>query len=245
MKKQIKKIIKKIIPNKIKKNHWLREKVSEILLLYRNNKFGISYSQQGEDIMLIKSEILELNKKGFYVDIGAHHPKIFSNTYLLYKAGWSGINIDPIQEMEKRFKSRKMDINLNIGISSNNKFLDYYSFHPSPYNTVDADRVKELEKEKLFPYKKEKIETKRLSEVLNKYAKDKEIDFMSIDVEGFELDVLQSNDWNKFKPKIILIEIHNVDFNNLGQNPIHSYLTKLGYELFARTPFNSFYKQKY
>lgn len=238
----MKKILKKIVPRKLKDNIFLKEKMFELYLFIKNKKNGISYSQQGEDILLIKSELLDINKKGFYVDIGAHHPKLLSNTYIFYKAGWSGVNIDPIEGMKKKFKKRKRDINLEIGISNDNKTLNYYMFDPAPYNTTDTERVKELANENLFPYKKIEIKTKRLCEILDEYAKDKKIDFMSIDVEGCELEVLQSNNWNKYKPKILLIEIHNLDFDNLNKNTIHLYLTKLGYKLFSRTLFNSFYK---
>jgi hypothetical protein len=125
------KIIKKILPQKMK------EKIYEWYWLINNKKIGVSYSQYGEDILLIKSDILQLNKKGFYVDIGANHPKIYSNTYKFYKAGWTGINIDPIPEMTNKFKQRKRDINLNIGISNNELEIDYYIFKTNQLNTID------------------------------------------------------------------------------------------------------------
>ena len=232
----MKKIIKKILPLRV------REKIWEWYWLLLNIKLGFSYSQHAEDILLIKSGVLSVSKKGFYIDIGAHHPKIFSNTYKLYKSGWTGINIDPIPGMLKKFRERKKDINLNIGISNNGDPIKYYSYKNTPLNTFDTDRVEELKKEGIFPCNEIEIKTQKLCEVLKKYSPEREIDLMSIDVEGYELDVLKSNNWDKFKPKIIIIEIHNMNFNNPKDNVIHSYLDKLGYKLFARTPYNSLYK---
>jgi FkbM family methyltransferase len=233
----MKNIIKKILPEIVK------EKLLEWNWLITNRKIGISYSQQGEDILLIKSEIISLNKKGFYVDIGANHPKVLSNTYLFYKAGWNGINIDPIPNMLKKFKNRKRDINLNIGISNNPLNIDYFLYKTKQLNTLDKKVVEELKKKNIFPEKSIKIKTQKLYDVLKKYAPNKEIDFINIDVEGLELDVLKSNNWDEFKPKIIIIEIHNINLSNLEDNEVHVYLEKLGYKLFARTPYNSLYKK--
>jgi hypothetical protein len=81
----------------------------------------ISYSQDGEDRVL-QSFFETRNKyKGFYVDIGAHHPYRFSNTAIFYAKGWSGINIEPTPTLIQAFyKYRKRDINLNIGIAEQN-----------------------------------------------------------------------------------------------------------------------------
>ena len=231
------KLIKRILPPNLK------EKMLEWYWLIKNKSVGISYSQQGEDILLLKSNFFPNNKKGFYIDIGAHHPKILSNTYLFYKMGWHGINIDPIPGMIEKFKCRKRDTNLNIGISNNESDINYFIFKSAPLNTTDKNRVEELNRENIFPEKQIEIKTQKLSKVLKEYVKNEEIDFLSINVEGCELDVLKSNDWNVFKPKIIIVEITNLDMDKLENNEIHTYLSKLGYKLFARTPFNSLYKR--
>src|SRR5690554_6253894 len=76
-----------------------------------------SYSQEGEDILLEK--LFEGKNDGFYVDVGAHHPRRFSNTYLLYRRGWRGINIDAMPGSMAEFRRlRGRDINLEIPISS-------------------------------------------------------------------------------------------------------------------------------
>src|SRR5829696_7661265 len=75
-----------------------------------------SYSQEGEDLIL--ERIFLEQKKGFYVDVGAHHPKRFSNTFLFYKLGWFGINIDAMPGSMSAFESaRPRDINLEVAIA--------------------------------------------------------------------------------------------------------------------------------
>jgi len=239
----MKKIIK-IIYNKLPKNvqDFLYKKY---YLPFLNRKVGLSYSQQGEDVVLAKSGLVDLNKKGTFIDIGAHHPKLASNTYLFYKKGWSGINIDPIPKMIEDFKNRKRDLNLNIGISDKEGYMNYYIYEIGLYNTLNKNNVENLKNEKkIEPIKTIPIKTKRLEHVLNEYLNNREIDFMSIDVEGNELSVLKSNDWKKYKPKIILIEMLNTNIEDLEKNEIHQYLTRLDYYLFAKTFYTCFYKLK-
>lgn len=107
------------------------------LIELRNNFFDgyalKSYSQEGEDIILRR--FFGLNKKGFYVDVGAHHPKRFSNKYFFYKKGWKGINIDAIPWSMNVFKKvRPRDINIEVPISSKKQKLKYYGFNESALN---------------------------------------------------------------------------------------------------------------
>lgn len=107
----LKKILKAILPMK------LRKKLTIFNNLYITRFHIKSYSQEGEDMILHR--IFERQCKGFYVDIGAHHPFRFSNTYLFYKRGWSGINIDAMPGSMNIFnKFRNRDINLEYGIGN-------------------------------------------------------------------------------------------------------------------------------
>ncbi len=99
-----------------------------------------SYSQEGEDMIL--QRILGDKKHGFYVDVGAHHPRRFSNTYLFYRRGWSGINIEPNPEAMNAFQvDRERDINLQFGIAEHAENLTYYFFDEPALNTFDAALV--------------------------------------------------------------------------------------------------------
>lgn len=211
----------------------------------RNLMFGtISYSQEGEDLLL--QRIFERNESGFYVDIGAHHPERFSNTYLFYKKGWRGINIDAMPGSMDLFKDlRPDDINLEIPISDKAQLLKYYIFNEKALNSFSSENA---EKYILNGYKVEneiQLETKRLDEVLGKYLSEgQEIDFFSIDVEGLDYQVLLSNDWKKYRPKFVLIEDlggKTID-ELLGEGISYKFMKENGYKLYAKTLNTLFFK---
>jgi FkbM family methyltransferase len=202
---------------------------------YRFRKYY--YSQHGEDVLL--GSFFSLNERGLYVDIGAHHPFRFSNTFLFYKLGWRGINIDAKPGSKALFdRHRPRDINLEVGIAKSVGELRYYMFKESALNTFSVAEAKRL---KGRGHKIEDsiiVETKPLRDILALHLEDKqEIDFFSIDVEGFDLQVLESNDWKRYVPKFVLAEENrksSVD-EILLDNPIYEYLHSLGYRLIAKT----------
>lgn len=204
----------------------------------------ISYSQDGEDMIL--KEIFSCKSEGFYVDIGAHHPKRFSNTYNFYKNGWRGINIDPLVGVKGIFDElRPRDINLEIGISDNIGQLNYYMYDEPAFNTFSKEACERAKsKFDIEPFQVKKIEVDRLENILNKHAANMQIDLMNIDVEGYELNVLKSNDWEKWVPKVILVEIKDNNFENIKNNSIHRYLIERYYELLAKTNLTGIYKNK-
>ena len=115
----IKSLLKKLIPTK----YW--ETPNSFYHLYLNSHAGTYYSQEGEDILL--SRIFGEQTEGFYVDVGAHHPRRFSNTCFFYKRGWRGINIDALPGSMKVFqKLRPHDINLELAVSEREQVLTYY-----------------------------------------------------------------------------------------------------------------------
>jgi FkbM family methyltransferase len=199
-----------------------------------------SYSQDGEDIILREFLQNDKIKNGFYIDIGAHHPKRLSNTQMFYKMGWSGINIDPLPNSMKLFqKHRKRDINLEIGISINPGKLKYYMFNEPALNgfsdQISKDRDTTINSEYEIINTLD-IETYSLKDILDKYLPDKKnIDFMNIDVEGLDFEVLKSNDWTKYKPSYLLVEIYSQNIENILKDEIYLFLKKQGYSLIART----------
>ncbi|MFC2096244.1 FkbM family methyltransferase [Bacteroidota bacterium] len=220
----------KILFNKVK------NKLRKLLLGDKK----ISYSQAGEDLIL--NCIFSSVKKGFYIDVGANHPTKSSNTYFFYKKGWTGINIDALPDAIKMFqKKRKKDINIEAGVSDLESILNFYSFKESSYNTFNEELVDEIKKvSPLIDVRK--IAVKPLSLILNK-LNIKSINFMSIDVEGLDINVLKSNDWEKYRPKVLLVE----DFNHgvdIIQSPIYQYMHTLGYIYFCQTCTNVFYIEK-
>lgn len=207
----------------------------------------LSFSQEGEDIVL--KRLFRNKQDGFYVDIGAHHPFRLSNTYLFYKNGWRGINIDPLPESEELFKKyRSEDINLCIGISSTETELKYYMFNEPALNTFNEKEAqrKDGSENKFFIEKVISVQTKRLETILDNYLpKNKRIDFLTIDVEGHDIEVLKSNNWEKYSPKIILVEELRSNISDIiKRSEINHYLNEIGYKLYYRTYNTSFYLKK-
>jgi FkbM family methyltransferase len=198
-----------------------------------------SYSQEGEDMILRR--FFEKKKDGFYVDVGAFHPKRYSNTYFFYKRGWRGINVDAMPGGMYLFNTlRSEDINIEKPISDKKETLRYYGFNEQTYNTFSkelADERRVLPNVKLN-FTKE-IETVSLEEILEEHLVEKqEIDFISIDVEGWDFMVLKSMNLVKYQPKVILIELLNFALDESFDNEICLYLKDHGYRIAAKS-FNT------
>ena len=225
----------------LKKNiiKFLPKAVKEKIIEFRNNNldgYAIkSYSQEGEDMIL--KRLFGGQKFGFYVDVGAHHPKRFSNTYYFYKKGWSGINIDAMPGSMIAFdKFRPRDINIEKPISDKKQILTYYAINEPALNTFSKELAVEYEKENYFIKFTRDIETTTLEDILDRnLPRNQDIDFLSVDVEGLDLMVLRSNNFEKYKPKIVLIEILGNSFSEIENNKIADYLRQYGYSIFAKT----------
>ena len=194
------------------------------------------YSQEGEDIIL--SEFFPNKTDGFYVDVGAHHPMRFSNTHMFYKKGWRGINIDAMPGSMKAFeRKRPRDINLEIGVSGKEGEMTFYMFDDPALNGFSMEISKDRDKNSNFEIIEErKIKTYPLSKILNKYLpKDQKIDFMSIDVEGLDMIVLESNDWKRYSPRYLLVECIGDTVEDIMQDKIYRFLSEKGYKIVGKT----------
>ncbi len=203
-----------------------------------------SYAQEGEDLILNKHFWGQV--KGFYVDIGAHHPMRFSNTYLLYKKGWRGINIDATPGSMSEFnKVRPRDINIESAVGVKEGRVSCNIYNESALNSLQErkfsiktgyKRIKQLD-----------IDQKPLHVILDKrLPKDTTIDLYTIDVEGLEMDVLESNNWNIHSPSTIIVEDHIEGLFSLEavyNTEISKYLSSKGYYPFARTNRNTFFNK--
>ncbi|OQB54448.1 MAG: hypothetical protein BWX99_02038 [Deltaproteobacteria bacterium ADurb.Bin151] len=205
-----------------------------------------SWSQEGEDLIL--SRYFEnLKTKGFYVDVGAHHPLRFSNTYKFYKQGWHGINIDAMPgSMDLFNRLRPRDTNLEIAVSDSKQIMTYYAFNEPALNGFSKELTEHrdgLANNKII-FKKD-IETSPLGEILDQYMpKDQDIDFLSVDVEGLDFAVLKSNNWVKYSPELILIEICGSTLDELLNNEVATFLRQFEYTIYAKCVNTVIFKKK-
>ena len=177
---------------KIKFFNW----IYKIQKIYKNSFPNKHFAQFGEDILV--STIFRNIKKGFYVDIGAYHPFKGSLTYNLYKKGWQGVNIDLSKASIELFQiARPSDTNINCAISSENKETFYYE--NSPINQQNS-LTKQSDNQKKISINSYKLET-----ILKKNGFQK-VDYINIDTEGNEIEILRSVDFEKVKPILITLE---------------------------------------
>ncbi len=190
---------------------------------------NICFSQNGEDLVI--KRFLDNKKEGFFVDVGAHHPIRFSNTFLFYKKGWSGINIDAMPGSMAQFnKIRPNDINIEKGIGLKKDKLTFYQFNESALNTFSKKEAFSKNKDGYKIIKSNLVEVDTLENILDKYMPlNTEIDFLNIDAEGKDEEVLISNNWKKYKPNYIIIEIlREVSLYN-NNSSIKKFLKTKGY----------------
>lgn len=202
------------------------------------------YSQAGEDMLL--SLYYEGKKhKGFYVDVGAHHPYRFSNTAYFYKRGWRGINIEPTPSLFKAFpRRRRRDINLNVGIGNGEK-LTFYVFNEGALNTFDPEIARSRDGSYDGKYRiidRIEVQTRTLADILDKHLPaGTPIDLLTIDVEGMDFAVLKSNDWTRYLPQFILVECES-ELDDLSDDEIYQFLHAKGYSIAGRTLYTTLFK---
>lgn len=218
-------------------SHQRVSKLKKMRDLFIDSYYSKSYAQEGEDMIL--KRLFERQKKGFFIDVGSHHPKRFSNTYFFYKRGWRGINIDAMPKSMELFKKhRKRDINLEVAVSDKPAKLTYYEFNEPALNGFSESLS--LQRDGLENYKiinQYTIETQTLTKVLDsvKERMPPEIDFISIDVEGLDFQVIKSLDFVKYQPKVILVEILSKSLDEINNHEIALYLRQLDYLVYAKS----------
>ncbi len=183
----------------------------------------IVYSQDGEEIYL-KNRFAQ-KKTGTYVDVGANHPFRYSNTYWAYEKGWRGITIEPdIINYKLLMNFREEDININCGVSDKETNLEYFIFKESALNTFCKEEIKN----KADIISTCIIPVRRLDSILQEYNIN-HIDFIDIDVEGMEMSVLNSINWNKVSIDCILVEQKDMVLTDIISSKVYSFLLNKGY----------------
>lgn len=224
----MKRLLGRILP--VRWKNALRERFGERIYVRR------SYSQEGEDLLLHR--LFENQATGIYVDVGAHHPFRFSNTCLLYQRGWSGINIDAWPGSMERFnRFRPRDINREIGVASAESDMLFFMFREAALNTFDAGLARERESLGWPSIGTKTVRCLPLAHILERELPrlgGNDIDLLTVDVEGLDLQVLRSNDWTRFRPRVVVVEVLGEDVPGVLRSDIGRYCESLGYRLFAK-----------
>ena len=216
----------------------LKKKIHVLQNIYLKNKYFIkrkSYAMDGEDIAI--NLFNKKREKGFYVDIGAHHPIQRNNTYLLFQKGWEGVNIDINEFSIDLFNFlRPKDLNLRLAISDKDGEVSF--FFQKKFSQLNTTNKKIANENFHGNFLEEKIKCKTIQNILdNSKYKDKKIDFLNIDVEGAEMKVLSKLKFHIYDPSLICIEI--LGYRNLNsdereaqikKNDIYQFLIDKGYK---------------
>ena len=195
------------------------------------------FGQYGEDAVLNK--LLNNKTNGFYIDVGANHPTELSNTYYFYLKGWRGINIEANPLLISNFNEvRPEDINLNLGAADVSSDMTFYVLSANTVSSFSEKSAKEnCKNHNCTIVDKIKVKTDTLENIINHYAPDKHIDFMSVDVEGFDIQALKGNDWNKYRPDFLMVETNGKKMTKLNR-----LIDIIDYKLIYDNGTNSIYK---
>lgn len=197
---------------------------------------GRSYAQEGEDLVL--QRLFETRGPGIFVDVGAHHPHRFSNTFLLYQRGWRGINIDARPGGMAAFaRHRPQDINLELGVSAEPGRLEFHVFEEPALNTFDASLAQQRLDQGWRLQGKRVVECQPLASILARELPRlgaSGIDLLTIDVEGLDLQVLRSSDWQRYRPAAVVVEVLESDLGGLLQSQTSGFLHSVGYRPMAK-----------
>jgi FkbM family methyltransferase len=200
----------------------------------------ISYAQNFEDVMIAR--LFDADYRGFYIDIGAAHPDYLSVTRHFYNHGWSGINVEPaLRFYEMLCADRPKDINLRCAIGNEPGLATFYEIPKCTENSTlersVADRLAAAE----LPSTPHEIEVVRLADLCDLHINERTIDFLKIDVEGGELGVLQSGDWERFRPRLVIVEATVVNSTEENWQTWEPILTGTNYHKVWFDGLNNFY----
>ncbi|MEM6764851.1 MAG: FkbM family methyltransferase [Bacteroidota bacterium] len=214
-------------------NNWVFRKLFLFRKIFLSKTRSHHYGQQAEDVSIAK--FVPKQKEGFFVDVGCFHPVKYNNTYSLYKRGWRGVNVDIDAIKIEGFNwVRKKDHNVCLAVSQEEGEITYWSNGIyTPTTTLDEDFAENRRKRgKKYQYIKKTTKSKPLTLILDESPfKDQKIDLLSIDVEGFDHDVLLSLDFEKYSPRLVVIESQMNRFSDIQKEDTYLFLTGKGYEL--------------
>jgi FkbM family methyltransferase len=191
-----------------------------------------SYSERYEDVII--DGILGNKNRGVYLDIGAYDPHRLSNTKRFYDRGWRGCNIEPNPTRFERFvRARPDDVNLNAGISNFAGKQVFFEAEHEYLSTFSEERARELRAMGEKIRRKVEVAVITMADVFVEHLKGATVDFCSIDTEGMDLVILKNNDWRRFRPRVICVEVSlsRVQANgNQRAESVESFLASVGYK---------------
>jgi len=203
----------------------------------------ISFAQNGEDLIAWRALADRGITRPMYLDIGAHHPTLLSNTALFHLLGAHGMNIEPDPHLFAAFcRERPRDLNLNCALGAEAGTLTLYRLANPALNTLSETEARRVADEERIPVVGTvAVQVETLTTVLDRHAFHP--DFLTIDTEGHDLPILQSLDWARYRPAILCVETLTYSSRQAGRklDAVTHYLATQGYAVHADTWINTLY----
>jgi len=207
--------------------------MSVIERLFRKAGFSLVHSQEGEDIIL--SRVFAGRKRGFYLDVGAHHPWRYSNTALLYSHGWEGVVVDPNLSARKWFRMlRPRDRFLGCAAGAEKGEASYARFAEAALNTIERGMVERRGNWGYVPRDHVTVPIRTLDDILEEHSEGRRLDLVSMDVEGHEEAVFEGFDLGRWRPEVVCVERVGARLGREDEDIVLRRLRQAGYGVFAK-----------
>lgn len=224
---------------------WLSEnrlfrKLFLLRKMYLTRRSFTHYGQFGEDISIERH--FATDYRGFFVDVGCFHPIKYNNTYRLYRRGWRGVNIDldPVK-VEGFDMVRPHDVNIARGVSDRPGEAAVWS---SGFYSLTSTLDEEFARSWPGDFRTHTIRTETLSSILDGTKfRDRPIDLLTVDAEGHDLAVLRSLDFQRYRPGLIAVELHQATLAAVQGDPLFKFLLGKGYDIVNWTGLTILFKR--
>ena len=203
----------------------------------------IFYAQNQEDVLL--SRLFPPGRPGFYIDVGANDPVVDSVTKHFYDLGWRGVNVEPASDpFERLLQQRERDVNLNVGLSDKEGTLTFYEFPPElPGSSTFSRPQAEWHHDAGMPFLEREVPVTTLARICEEHVSGT-VDFLTIDTEGHERQVLEGGDWTRWRPRVVVVEATQPNTLIPTHDEWEHVLTGAGYLFATFDGLNRFYLRK-
>jgi hypothetical protein len=190
----------------------------------------ISYAHTGEDRLIDSLLKPIITQKGFYVEVGCNEPIFISNTFSLYKRGWKGICIDANETLIKKYaRLRPQDIAISALVSNVKTTRDYFIYTNNVLSSTEQMNIDTKEEPGFEVVQTKKLQTETLTEILDRCKAPASFDLLSVDAEEHDLQVLQSLDFIKYSPRLIVVESDTFNPSKPQEDLIYQLVMSKGY----------------
>lgn len=217
----------------------LRQSLCERLMRWMDRHGSLGYGQTGEDRII--EAILPRKKDGFYVDVGCHHPTRYSNTFRLYKRGWHGIGIDANGALVEQYQRRRpSDTVICAAVSDHVGEATFLECNEAALSTLSATHAHTY----IGPdsvITERQVTTQSLTSILDSSGAPGSFDLLTVDVESRDLQVIRGLDFQRYRPHLVVIEMHDFDLEDRESSPIYLHLVQQGYRLVGYAVMNGYF----